>query len=1433
MNTNQSRFVFVSYSRQDSEIVQRLSADLKTRSVEVWFDKVGLKPGTRNWEQALRDAISHAYAIVLVASPKSRQSVYVQDEIAIAKMYERPIFPVWVDGEEWMESIPIGMGLLQNVDARGENYENAIVTLADELSHVQEYTTQVIEALYVEEDKELPPNFVPRNPYKGLRAFRAEDRNDFFGRDRVIQELLDIIEQQDDERLLPVIGPSGSGKSSVIMAGLLPRLQEGILPESDRWVYLPPVVPGTHPLENLAVALKTVLGGSSITSLREDLNDPGSRGLHRLAQQISAQHESRPVILYIDQFEEIFTLVDDLDVRHQYIQILVTAATEARGAMHIIISMRADFYDRPMHYAELGRLIEKHGKAMLPMTIAELQESIQLPAQRPDVRIKFEERLVAELVFEIRDTIGGLPLLQFALDELFERRENLQLTMRAYRELGGVRGALAQHAEDTYQTLDSEEEKELARALLLRLIEPGVTELDTTRRRADMAELTLSTEKQTAQMREVAEVFINARLLVTDHTSQGTTIEVSHEALIREWKRLAGWLDEARSDVNLQQEISADVVEWIARDRPADRLYTGSQLHEALEWAERNTPSFNEMDFITLAKQQAERRARNRRMMFVGSFVALMIVIVALIAGVRTLNASVRTRNQSIGEAFPVISVDRFERGNIPTSLFYANAALAALDTPEGQIALINALTAPYLDIDSPYDLTEGTQYVRFIDSNEDGTLFVTISPLESEEVCTTQDICLSQLQLWDRNGNSLNDAIENDVYVPQIYWNEDETHFVTVSNSANNIVDCAADCRFTARIWNTEGEAVGQVIEREIPIGQIHWNETGSQIIVVSISQLVNECFEDCQTSISIYNLDGELQDEVALNAIPESPVVWNEQKTHFILSTRSSVVCDVDCEFTLLLWDVENNQYFLETTEVHPGADNWVGTYFAWSESGEQVNFVQYTQTTNAYYENVVVIMDTQGNTWRLDAETADTQLFVSDFFADDLIISNSPASCTFDDCGATVTLLYDEDTAIPLDFDLPVVNAIWTEDSSKFVTISYVSGGYTCDSEEDCEYEIVIWNAEGERLNAQDIHAEEKVLGVYWLDEDNKVLIVTSPTIDCLRSACSVRAETWIVNESNAVFDDSQEIEIDYRGESSLLLYSGGLNQSKNYVLIGSQPRFYDPEGRSIGFAIDVETLTMLSISEELAQTRSLSWLREDDYILLEEQAAEDCQTECFASSTLMGLVDDNLVTITSGNNLYIVIDPEDESNQIFSYNESGILAVWNRDDLEIFDPLVHDIDDLTIILSMPESDQFEPEPPILWVASGDPVLMLDHDFTQSHERIYDYAWSDPEQTYLGLVIARANNPFDPIAYRLVVWDIAEAQIIMDRQLIGAFQVTWDWAWSDDGESIIFGAEGLEFGSDRNDIVVHVPLDLGILKEEGVAQYQNHLQQYDESQ
>ena len=594
-----SPFVFLSYAHEDQTFALHLKTSLESYGINIWIDQEGIRFGTEDWETTIRETMKAAYVVLLIVSPFAHASSYVRAELRLANLYKRYVYPVWIAGEDWLDVIPlIHLSGTQYIDARSTAYETVVTTI------VVAFKEAFQEELQTSTERSKP-NFAPRNPYKGLQAFGQQDARDFFGREHLVNDLLQVTKEAIEPHklasqyssLIAVIGPSGLGKSSVVLAGLLPLLRSGALPRSDMWIYLKPMLPGAHPVEALMLSLMDVLPEKSMKVVSDDLEDKGARGLYRYASQLAKSPEVY-VVLVVDQFEELFTQTTSESERRHFIDLLVNAVNNARCPLIAIITMRADFSDRPMFYTELSQLIEIHRRLVLPMELHDLRSVIEKPAALADVQLTFEKDLVGDLLFEMSGQVGALPLLQFTLEQLFQMREDHLLTISAYQEMGGIRGALSKHAEAIYTTLPSEIHRKLTRALFIRLIDFGTLEQDMTRRRATLSEFVLTDPVKTSILQKTIETFVDERLLTTNESVGTTTVEVSHEALIREWPRLSQWVSESREDIRIQQSVSKDTYEWFQYKKATDRLYRGSQLKDAKAWASRNIPSIQEAEFL-------------------------------------------------------------------------------------------------------------------------------------------------------------------------------------------------------------------------------------------------------------------------------------------------------------------------------------------------------------------------------------------------------------------------------------------------------------------------------------------------------------------------------------------------------------------------------------------------------------------------------------------------------------------------------------------------------------------------------------------------------------------------------------------------------------------------------------------------------------------
>ncbi len=521
--------------------------------------------------------------------------------------------------------------------ARARELNLLVPDITDELS--------ATEATYV-------PLPAPENPYKGLRPFQAVDALDFFGREKLVKRLVArLAEHHPLSRFLAVVGPSGSGKSSVVKAGLIPALWRGDLPGSDRWFVIE-MVPGARPLDELEVAL-TRVAANQAEHLRAHL-ERDTHGLLRAAALLLPDDGSELVIL-IDQFEEIFTLVADEETRAHFLKLIHAAVTDPRSRVRVIITLRADFYDRPLHYPEFGELVRTRMETVLPLSAEELEAVVTKPAER--VGVSFEPGLVATITSEMHYQAGALPLLQYALTELFEQRQDRVLTRSAYQSLGGAIGALAKRAEDIFNEQDNTG-RDTIRQMFLRLVMFDEESAESKRRVARSELLAVAADEDA--MDDLIDTYAAYRLLTLDHdpATRSPTIELAHEAILREWDRLRAWLDDYRYDIRQQRLLAAAVSEWIGAGKDTSYLLHGARLEQFAGWVAGTELALTkeERDFVnvSLAQQaqneqterdrhrrelalahqaeRSQRRAANRLRALVAGLAVFLAVAVALAA---------------------------------------------------------------------------------------------------------------------------------------------------------------------------------------------------------------------------------------------------------------------------------------------------------------------------------------------------------------------------------------------------------------------------------------------------------------------------------------------------------------------------------------------------------------------------------------------------------------------------------------------------------------------------------------------------------------------------------------------------------------------------------------------------------------------------------
>ena len=465
------------------------------------------------------------------------------------------------------------------------------------------------------------------NPYRGLRAFDDGDADRFFGRDRLVDEMVGRLAGDGvGSRCLLAVGPSGSGKSSIVRAGLVPALRRGAVSGSADW-FITTMVPGTDVYESLEAALLRIAVNPP-TTLLDQLRD-GERGVLRSIRRCIPGNADRLVVV-IDQFEEVFIEGTSADA-DRFLDALSVALGDPSSPLRLIATVRADYYDRPLRHPAFAQVVKAAAIEITPLAPDELVESIVEPARR--VGVGFEPGLVARVAAETVGQPSPLPLLQYTLRELFQRRDSdAMLTVDMYDAIGGLAGALTNRAEALYT--DATPERRLAlRSVFGRLTNPGAT-VDT-RRRVAIADLI-----DNGASRWVLDSFGEARLFTFDRdaTTREPTVEVAHEALLREWPRAAAWLEEDRELLRAVETIAGAASTWDRGGRQPSDLYRAGRLEAAIDVAGVSPDRLRPVDheFIESSRDQARdervverRRVRRLRRLVVGTTVALVVALVA------------------------------------------------------------------------------------------------------------------------------------------------------------------------------------------------------------------------------------------------------------------------------------------------------------------------------------------------------------------------------------------------------------------------------------------------------------------------------------------------------------------------------------------------------------------------------------------------------------------------------------------------------------------------------------------------------------------------------------------------------------------------------------------------------------------------------------
>lgn len=604
--------VFLSYHWRDHVPVEALAHRLREQNLTVCLDRWYLTPG-QSWPKALETTLANCRAVAVCfghgeMGPWQQREQYLALERQVAaerRGLRLPIIPVLLPGAE----LPFGfLGQTTWVDFRVRMDDPVLLQTLVNAIHGRPPGPDTQEA--------VRGTLATICPYRGLLYFREEDEPFFFGREAAITQLVSAVQRHN---LVAMVGASGSGKSSVVRAGLVPELRRS----RDRVWEVATMVPTDRPVHALATALMPFLEPDlSETTRLIERNVLAEALLNRKAilrdivdRVLAKQPGTDYLLLIADQWEELFTLCQDDAARRCFISNILEAT--ATTTFSVVLTLRGDFFGRAVTgYRALSDRLQGALVNLGPMNREELRLAIEEPAKH--VGLTFAEGLVDRILEQVGDEPGHLPLLEFVLGRLWEDRQGGELHHAAYQAMGQLEGAIATKAESIYGRL-SPNDRRRVQQIFLRLVRPGEGEADI-RRRATSSELGI-------EMQGLVKTLADERLVVTSRVtgSEEDTIEVSHEALIRHWPQLKGWVEADRQFLFWQQRLSAMKKEWEANKRSANLLLRGLPLREALDWLKKQPDSFSHGERQFVAESQRHMTLRRSVTIAVIGLVIMLI----------------------------------------------------------------------------------------------------------------------------------------------------------------------------------------------------------------------------------------------------------------------------------------------------------------------------------------------------------------------------------------------------------------------------------------------------------------------------------------------------------------------------------------------------------------------------------------------------------------------------------------------------------------------------------------------------------------------------------------------------------------------------------------------------------------------------------------
>ncbi|MBW4592759.1 MAG: CHAT domain-containing protein [Brasilonema angustatum HA4187-MV1] len=917
---------------------------------------------------------------------------------------------------------------------------------------------------------------LPECPYHGLSAFGEKDADFFFGREKFIASLVEAV---NSKPLVPVVGASGSGKSSVVFAGLIKRLRcvENVGIVSFR--------PGKNPFDSLAIALNKYCQ-SSVQRQPKVSGEANSR-LAELEFEVNLRHDEtalcnfleniihssgyQRLVLVADQFEELYTLATQ-EERDSFLNVLLLAVKSVR-ALTLVLTLRADFLGIVLDYQPMGKALQKYTPLLLtPMDKEELRDAIEKPALK--MKVELEEGLTSKLINSVGECPGRLPLLEFALTQLWSKQKNWYLTHKAYEEIGGLEKALAKHADEVLKNL-SEEEKQQAQRVFIQLVRPGEGTEDTRR---------VATRNEVGNENwGLVQRLADARLLVTgwDETEQIETVEIVHEALIREWGNLRGWVNANREFRIWQERLKQEIRDWENSNQNPEALLQRTQLAVAEDWYKQRrdelTPRARRFinASIKWRKQEQQKQRRRRQLTVFGLTGGLVVTLILAGAAWWQWQNSAKSEIKAISES--------------SAALFASNQKLDALKEAIRARRKLQKLVAVDADTQNKVEsvlrqvVYGAIEYNRLLGHN--GEVKSAVFSPDGNIIASTSDD--SSIKLWSKDGTLLRTLEGHGATV----------YKVAISPDGQTLASASADK--TIKLWKRDGTLITTLKGHEAGVLNVAFSPDGKTIASASDDSSVKLWRVSGKVSALLTTLKGHGSSVQAVTFSPDGSTIasaskdstiklWNKNGTLLTtLAGHKSIVWDVAIspdgktlasasgDSTVKLWNKDGT--LLKTLEGHQGSvssiafspdgktiasGSWDDTIKLWNKNGELLT------TLNGHSDRVwgvafnpdsKILVSVSGDKtiklWKLDSALLTTFRGHSAAVIGVAISPNGKAIASASDDGTVKLWKQDNILPVTLDHKNAVYGVAFSPDSNTIASVGLDSP-------------VKLWNKNGTLLN-----------------------------------------------------------------------------------------------------------------------------------------------------------------------------------------------------------------------------------------------------------------------------------------------------------------------------------------------------------------------------